>query len=105
MIKKIFLFLILLAGCVTPPYILDPIGGDRSGGMVELGVYNVKHSQPKLNNDANQITANYQCKEWGYDYAVPYSGIESTCARPSVFGRCYGFNLKVKYHCEYNKKD
>jgi hypothetical protein len=101
---KYLVLLMLVSGCVTPPYVLQPMGGDRSGGTVELGAFNVRHSQPNLNMPANQTIADNQCKQWGYDYAVPFAGMESNCSNFNGF-RCFRFNVKVKYHCEYNKKD
>jgi len=88
--------LLVISGCSTTP--LQPTGGSKADGIVEMSSFRGKFSKPEIDTDAALKTAEARCKAWGYESATPFSGVISRCNQHGTMG-CAEWVDTIRFQC------
>lgn len=102
-IVTLALLVALTAGCTTKVNkTLQPTGGSRADGMVEMSFEYTRYEEPQVQWEQAKATAGARCKAWGYDSAEPFGGAKTQCKLANGFGDCMQALVTINYQCISN---
>jgi len=97
------LLMVAVAGCATYTAELYTSGGSKADALVELSHnWDILRypKRPEVNLETALVTATEACKVWGYDGAIPFSGVKNTCNRNSILtGGCGEYLVTYTFQC------
>ncbi len=94
----LLLMLTILTGCASVK-ILQPTGGSRSDGIIEMSYEYGMFEKPQVRWGQGQTTASDRCRAWGYNRAEIFGGATSQCKAYNSYGNCLRYFVTVKYQC------
>ncbi|MBI3320599.1 MAG: hypothetical protein HYZ89_08490 [Candidatus Omnitrophica bacterium] len=96
--RAVLLFLgFLVYGCATAK-VLQPTGGSRADGIIELSYEYGAFERPIVDLNQAVAAARERCRAWGYDGAEAFGGTRSLCQASNQYG-CLQYFVTLPYQC------
>jgi len=88
----------LLLGC-TSIKTLQPTGGSRADGVVNLSYQVGMFEKPEVEWAQGLTTARERCRAWDYADAEAFGGTSSQCQAYNGYGMCVREFITASYQC------
>lgn len=89
---------LFLAACAATPIVMQPTGGSRADGTVEMSYTYGMFEQPAVSIEQGRQSAAQRCAVWGYSGAEPFGGQKQICQQMTQYG-CAQTLVTVEYQC------
>lgn len=89
---------VLTVGCASVKT-LQPTGGSRSDGVVEMSYEYGMFEKPQPEWGKALNSARQRCQAWGYQDAEAFGGTTSQCQARNGYGNCTRNFVTASYQC------